>query len=82
MPPRKPPRKAGADAGDSDKTAAAIAASVLAEAITVPVMPRLIADDVTPEAAATLMAEQGGRLAMLTPGVCLARRAVLQPAEP
>ena len=44
----------------------AIAAAQLAEAITVPVMPRLIADDVTPEAAASLLAEQGGRLAVLS----------------
>lgn len=47
-------------------TADAIAAAQLAEAITVPVMPRLVADDVTPEAAASLLAEQGGRLAVLS----------------
>jgi replicative DNA helicase len=44
----------------------AIAAAQLAEAITVPVMPRLVADDITPEAAASLLAEQGGRLAVLS----------------
>jgi replicative DNA helicase len=54
------------DDARKDATANAIAAAQLAEAITVPVMPRLIADDVTPEAAATLLAEQGGRLAVLS----------------
>ena len=29
-------------------------------------MPRLVADDITPEAAASLLAEQGGRLAVLS----------------
>jgi hypothetical protein len=38
----------------------------LAEELPVPVMPRLTADDVTPEQAGTLMAEQGGRLAVLS----------------
>jgi replicative DNA helicase len=59
---------AGLDNDDARKeaTANAIAAAQLAEAITVPVMPRLVADDVTPEAAATLLAEQGGRLAVLS----------------
>jgi hypothetical protein len=32
-----------------------------------PVIPRLIVDDVTPEALATLLAEQGGRMAALSP---------------
>jgi len=32
----------------------------------VPVLPRLVADDVTPEAAASLLAGQGGRLAVLS----------------
>jgi replicative DNA helicase len=44
----------------------AIAAAQLAEAMTVPVMPKLAADDITPEAAASLLAEQGGRLAVLS----------------
>jgi len=59
---------AGIDDDEARKksTAGAIAAAQLAEAITVPVMPRLIADDVTPEAAATLLAEQDGRLAVLS----------------
>jgi len=37
-----------------------------AEAMTVPVMPRLTADDVVPEQAATIMADQEGRLAILS----------------
>lgn len=58
----------GLDNDDARKkaTADAIAAALMAEAITVPVMPRLVADDVTTEAAASLLAEQGGRLAVLS----------------
>ena len=37
-----------------------------ANEITVPPLPRLVADDVTPEAAASLLAEQDGRLAVLS----------------
>jgi replicative DNA helicase len=59
-----------ASSADSDKRAEemanAIAAAQLAEAVTVPVMPKLVADDITPEAAASLLAEQGGRLAVLS----------------
>jgi hypothetical protein len=47
-------------------TADAVAAAQLAEATIIPVMPRLVADDMTPEAAASLLAEQGGRLAVLS----------------
>ena len=54
------------DEARKQAAADAIAAAQLAEAITVPVMPRLVADDVTPEAAATLLAEQDGRLAVLS----------------
>ncbi len=60
----KAAREAAPD--DPDKTANAVGAAMLAEAITVPVIPWLIADDVTSEAAASLMAEQGGRLAVLS----------------
>jgi Protein of unknown function (DUF3987)/Toprim-like len=49
-----------------DAMANAIGAAQLAEAMTIPVMPKLVADDVTPEAAASLLAEQGGRLAVLS----------------
>lgn len=66
-------REAAGRADDDEKTADAVSAAQLAEAITVPVMPRLVADDVTPEAAATLLAEQGGRLAILSAeGGCFA----------
>jgi hypothetical protein len=58
---------AGLDGEARDKALAeAVAAAQLAEAITVPVMPRLVADDITPEAAASLLAEQDGRLAVLS----------------
>jgi replicative DNA helicase len=59
-------------AGTGSKTerenaqADAIAKAQLAESITVPVVPRLVADDITVEAAASLLAEQGGRLAVLS----------------
>jgi replicative DNA helicase len=43
-----------------------IGAAALAEAIHVPPIPRLVADDITPEAAATLLAEQNGRLAIIS----------------
>ncbi len=56
-----------ADPGNRDAlTADAIAAAMMAEAITVPPIPRIIADDVTPEATASLLAEQGGRLAIMS----------------
>jgi replicative DNA helicase len=53
---------------DARMSAFADASSVAlaAEQVTVPVLPRLIADDITPEAAASLLAEQGGRLAVLS----------------
>jgi replicative DNA helicase len=41
-------------------------AALTAAGMTVPVLPRLIADDVTVEAAASLLAEQNGRLAVLS----------------
>jgi replicative DNA helicase len=46
--------------------AEASAAALAAAGMTVPVLPRLIADDVTVEAAASLLAEQDGRLAVLS----------------
>lgn len=52
-------------AGDN-LMAEASAAAMQAEAITIPVQPQLIADDVTPETATTILAEQGGRLAVLS----------------
>ena len=44
----------------------AIAAASLADGMKVPTLPRLIADDVTPEAAASLLADNGGRLALIS----------------
>ena len=41
-------------------------AALAAEAITVPAIPRLFVDDVTPEALASMLAEQGGSLAILS----------------
>ena len=45
---------------------AAIRALKDAEEIDVPPIPRLVADDTTPEAAATLLAEQNGRIAVIS----------------
>src|SRR5581483_10312381 len=39
---------------------------MFADSIEVPPIPRLVADDITPEAAATLLAEQKGRLAIIS----------------
>jgi hypothetical protein len=44
----------------------AVDAALAAEDITLTATPRLVADDVTPEAAASLLAEQGGRIAVLS----------------
>jgi Protein of unknown function (DUF3987) len=61
-------RKAGAaDRRQRDELLAeAITAREHAEAITVPPEPRLLADDATPEAIASLLAEHGGRLAIIS----------------
>ena len=59
---------ANADMSGRDTLIAeATAAAMNAEAITVPAKPRLVADDVTSEKAASMLAEQGGRLAILSP---------------
>ena len=44
----------------------AVTATTMAEEIDVPPVPRLVADDVTPEACISLLAEQGGRLAVIS----------------
>lgn len=44
----------------------AAAKAQMAEAITVPTLPRLLADDATPEALTSLLAEQGGRLGLFS----------------
>ncbi|MDD9378907.1 YfjI family protein [Streptomyces sp. ZAF1911] len=46
--------------------AEAIGLAQTAESLTVPARPRLLADDATPEVITTLMAEQGGRLAVMS----------------
>lgn len=58
---------AQADNADRDRLLTEAAnATMAADAITVPLLPRLIADDVTSEQAASLLAEQDGRLAVLS----------------
>ena len=58
---------AAAGKDEWDKAMAdAIGAAMIADAIVVPPIPRLVADDITPEAAASLLAEQGGRLAIVS----------------
>lgn len=54
-------------AGRDTLIAEATAAAMNAEAITVPVKPQLIADDVTSETAQLILGEQGGRLAVMSP---------------
>jgi hypothetical protein len=50
----------------ADALAEAAGAALDADAIRIAALPRLVADDITPEAAASLLAEQGGRLAVLS----------------
>jgi replicative DNA helicase len=59
-------RQAAARCGTDDAKADAIAKAQLIGSITVPAWPRLIADDVTAEALTSLLAEQGGRIAVLS----------------
>ena len=49
-----------------DEAIAEAIAAVLAAGIYVPVLPRLLADDVTPEALASLLVEQAGRIAVVS----------------
>jgi replicative DNA helicase len=61
-------RRAGT-AGDDEREqliSEAADALLMAEAVTVPPTPRLLADDATPEALTSLIAQQGGRLAVLS----------------
>jgi putative DNA primase/helicase len=62
-------RAAGKAAADQAQAALAdaIAAARRAAGIQVPAPPRLLVDDATPEALASLLAEQGGRIALLSP---------------
>ena len=50
----------------TNRTADAVSAAAQADAVEVPTLPRLIADDVTPEAAASLLADQDGRIAIMS----------------
>ena len=65
-------KAASPDATDEDKKTAAAAAQAAKDAkaamreIQVPVIPRLLADDVTPEATASLLADHGGRIAIIS----------------
>lgn len=54
----------GAEA--ANELAEALAQATAAESIVIPASPRVVADDVTPEALVSLMAEQGGRMAILS----------------
>jgi len=58
-------KKADTD-GWADAMANAIGAAQIAASITVPVPPRLVVDDITPEAAGSVLAEQGGRMAVIS----------------
>ncbi|MEN8650374.1 YfjI family protein [Streptomyces sp. 21So2-11] len=60
-------KAARADADKRDQLVAeAISLAQTAEGITVPTKPRLLADDATPEVIASLLAEQGGRLSVMS----------------
>lgn len=60
-------KAAGADPGKREElTAEAVELAKAAEGVAVPARPQLVADDATPEAVTSLMAEQGGRLAVLS----------------
>jgi hypothetical protein len=65
-------KAASPNATDKDRKDAEQAAQAARDAkkvmreIEVPVVPRLLADDITPEAAATLLADHGGRIAILS----------------
>ncbi|NKE62950.1 DUF3987 domain-containing protein [Lentzea sp. PSKA42] len=56
-------------ASTADPTSIGLAgdAALRAREIVIPAQPRLVVDDITAEKAATIMAEQGGRLAVLAP---------------
>ncbi|MFI7419411.1 YfjI family protein [Nonomuraea sp. NPDC049684] len=64
----KAARAASSARGESaaEAIAEAQSAALAVEEIKVPVKPRLMADDVTPESASTILVEQGGRLAVLS----------------
>lgn len=57
---------AAAKSGEDADKADAIAKAQLADSISAPAWPRIIADDATAEALTSLLAEQGGRIAVLS----------------
>lgn len=60
-------RAANAEPGErAQLTREAVELAEVAEGATVPNIPQLIADDVTPEGLASLLAEQGGRMAVIS----------------
>ncbi|WP_410640675.1 YfjI family protein [Amycolatopsis sp. lyj-346] len=54
------------DSSREEAIADAVDAALRAEAIAIPHAPQLIVDDVTPEQVATILADQGGRLSVLS----------------
>jgi replicative DNA helicase len=58
--------RAQGDEAQAEAFAQVVGAAQIADGIEVPPVPRLLADDITPEAAASLLAEQGGRLAIIS----------------
>lgn len=60
-------KAAAAEPGLRDQlTAEAVHLAQQADELTVPAKPQLVADDVTPESLATLLAEQGGRISVMS----------------
>lgn len=60
-------KAAGAEPGTRDAlTAEAVALAQAVEEMTVPAIPQLVADDVTPENVGTLLDQQGGRISCLS----------------
>ncbi|WP_326671251.1 YfjI family protein [Streptomyces sp. NBC_01257] len=60
-------KAASAEPGLRDQlTAEAVHLAQQADELTVPAKPQLVADDVTPESLATLLAEQGGRISVMS----------------
>lgn len=58
--------KAEREKEKAEKEQAALDATAAIEDIEIPPIPRLLADDITPEATASLLAEQGGRLGIIS----------------
>lgn len=63
---RRKAEEAAREGGSADDEAEAISLRRAVDTVQVPVEPRLLGGDVTPEKAAVLLAEQGGRLGILS----------------